>query len=597
MSSEAQGPQPTAHEKGGCSRRGFLRRSGTAVGTVATIGAGTQAVPQYSPVGQAQAVAPAVAVAGVGAAAVTSWAVKEYDVMESDAPPEGTSADTLNLNVYDTLDDREGDNASTFIDNDNMLDGLSHSAYSDAKIAAIEALNEQLPQEDVEDAAVTTVDDYLTTVAKNLLKGWNESVKELWANADRVLDHPELEMDDVFAVEGDDDAEWRGDFERKERDVTLPDGSTFTLKRVAFDPERTDGGDDGTMYTEYDPVGYDDDPSYPRTNHLAVQYDELSTRILQFSGWNDIWSTIDETHTNVTDGLIMWVDGTYEDVQAGEIDTADLLTPREWAEMSAEEEGVNRALADLMALNIPVDLEREADILFSRDNDQLELSGKLAYTEGDTLNTGETYHPDDLAGDVYLTYDVSQGSGSWSAYETGVDGGLVTFTAEPFAEGTVYVIHTVTGETAEVQADDFDHDEDEDEWTTDVSDQLDDAITDIEEVDMFHESGETRYETIRIDSEFTIQSFSDSDGNEYDSADFTNSEPQTDDNYRTEEEWEELQKEHEALIEEYEEALEEEDDGVELGLPSFSFGPDEGSIVGLGIIAAVIALAIGAITN
>ena len=65
---------------------------------------------------------------------------------------------------------------------------------------------------------------------------------------------------------------------------------------------------------------------------------------------------------DVRNGLITWVDGVYGDIQAGTIDTGELLTPREQAELTSDDEDFPQALADLQALNIAVDLEREAEI-------------------------------------------------------------------------------------------------------------------------------------------------------------------------------------------------------------------------------------------
>ncbi|MFB9324309.1 hypothetical protein ACFF2X_43880, partial [Cryptosporangium minutisporangium] len=165
---------------------------------------------------------------------------------------------------------------------------------------------------------------------------------------------------------------------------------------------------------------------------------------------------------------------------------------------------------------------------------------------------------------MYLTYDVSLGEGTWGAYETGVDGGEVTFTDEPWP-GTIYRLDTTAGETVELVDDDFtavdadgnevDDWEDPDRWIVDISDDVDDAINQVDEVRYYAAEDETGFETIQLQNEFTVERIEDtSTGDEVDSMDFESSEPQSDDNYITQEEWDDMAAENERLIEKFEES-------------------------------------------
>ena len=170
----------------------------------------------------------------------------------------------------------------------------------------------------------------------------------------------------------------------------------------------------------------------------------------------------------------------------------------------------------------------------------------------------------------------------------GVDGGTVEFESEPY-EGVTYDIVTNYDETASVTAGDFTKGTDGSSntvWTVDVSDQLDNSIAEISEVTYYTDTDETRYETIQMQGTFTIEKFTNTEtGEQADSASFTSSEPQTDDNYVTQEEWNQLQQQNQELIEKYEDSQSGGGGGW------FGGGGGGGS---LGIIALGVA-AIGAI--
>jgi hypothetical protein len=97
-------------------------------------------------------------------------------------------------------------------------------------------------------------------------------------------------------------------------------------------------------------------------------------------------------------------------------------------------------------------------------------------------------------------------------------------------------------------------DNDDGTWTVDLTGQLDNAITSAEEIKFYSETGETQYETIQLDQTFEIKGFTDSEGNSYTESNFERSEPQTDTNYITEEEWKEQQQRNDELIQKYEES-------------------------------------------
>ena len=579
----------TATQNQQVGRRTFVKGIG------ATAAAGVGLASTRGPVGQAQAIPPIViGGAAAGASAAFGWALREFEVIGSDSPPEGLTLEALNDRIHQTARTRKSTNASTILDNENIVTGMEHVAYTEAKIDAIHALNEQLSQSDVQEAAIDAIDSYEDTILTNLLESWNESAKEVDFLFNAQLDHPDTptELDDYSTIDSREEALISA-FSDETISHELPSGSELDVQIVTHYVS-SGGSGSRPAWTPFDP-DLGDDTSVSRAA-LTYDYGETDTVVsyLEYDDWNPIYEHIVDTMSDVRDSMILWVENVYSDVQSGEIDVEELITPRERAAMMSEDEGMAQAIADLQALNIPIDVEREATIHLPHVD--ATIRGTLGITQDQSIESGETYDPDeDIDGSAYLTYDVSLGEGTWSAYEDGVDGGEVTFTDEPWP-GTIYQIDTTAGETVELAEDDFtavDDDgdevedwEDPDRWIVDISDDVETGITEIDEVAYFPAEDETQFETIQLQEEFTVERIEDtSTGEEADSMEFESSEPQSDDNYITQEEWDELEEQNQELIEMYEES---QSDGIGIGFGFLDGDSNLGllAIVGLaGLVA------------
>lgn len=521
--------------------------------------------------------------AGVGVAISLDWALRQIDVLDSDDPPEGITGDSLLIQAHDAFQARESTNASTFKDNQNIIEGIDHVAYADAKIAAIDALNDQQSQSEVTDAAHEAVNEHEEIVISNFLNSWNESIQELVTYIDAIEDHPDVsffgdqktDYNSGMGIYGEDVYEFSNGNEME----------VHILQGESYDPDYDD------YYRTWSPVDTDIEPyhedidslpghvNYPRNGDdiEGADIEDDSVVYLSYDDWNSILQDLENVFADVRDGISLWVDQLYDEVQSGDLDPEELLTPRELAEMTADEEEFNQAVSDLMALNVAIDLEREAEVFLPNQNTT--LYGQIAYTGDGTLSTG-TIDPSTDSETYYLSYDISQSSGTWDAYDDGVDGGEITFTEEPF-ERVVYHIHTTAGETAEIDFDEFE--EENSDWVVDASGELDDQITEIESVDFYAQTAETQFETIHLKDQFEIVSFVDSDGEEHEESEFARTQTHDDENYITQEEWEEQRERHEELIKQY------EDSGGGIGLPGFGGDLDARTI----IIGALLLVGLG----
>ncbi len=573
----------SAHSPQGMTRRQLFRRGGAAaVGTAAVLGGGSAIAPRYSPIGRARAVAPLVLAGGLAGAAAIGWALGESDALGSDAPSDGLSGPALIEDTIQTARKRKSTNASTIIDNKNILKGVEHTAYADGKKKAIEKLNNGGTKQEVKSAATSHVSNYQVTVESNLLKSWNESATEFVNMYSQLNSHSSVTPDQVLEVY---DTNWEQPLDKvalTDTTVTFPEGTSFTIKELDLEGTNNIGDPLSGVYGPESGGG-----SSPDDIIVEVQSqdaDEDLFTYLDVTNWVDIRNQLQTSFDSVRSGLQTWVDNVYDQVEAGELDTSELLTPRDLAEMAAGEDGVNQALADLMALNIPVNLEREATIEIDRSNETVTAKGVLAPTSppADGMSVGTTYDPSSMEGDVYFTYDVTQGSGTWSSYNATISAGVVEFTREPYSD-TSYEINTAAGGVAEVSAADFTEDSSNGVWTVDISEQVTTVDTEVDSVEILAPDTETKYETVLLRDAFTIKKFTDSDGNEFTTATFDSNEPQTDTNYITEEEWKELQERNQELIEKFNE---EKNDG---GGPLFAGFSGGGGLAGLGAVAVVVA--------
>ncbi|WP_311170623.1 twin-arginine translocation signal domain-containing protein [Halobellus ordinarius] len=557
------------------SRRTFIKGAGAATGA-AVVGGGSMAL-DNGPVQESEAILPAAL--AVGAAVAAGWALREYEVIGADDHPEGLTQDALEQETYESFRKRESSDKSTFVDNQNIIDSIDHTAYSDAKLAAIKAINNSATESEVLDAANNTIDQYHTTVKKNALKSWNEGANEFKNAFDALEAHPDASTTHIRHTGSGED---RGVSKASPTydTVTLPDGTSFDV--MTFQDI-----DASNMYI--DPIDqYGDGNGNDYTARLQVTYDGSTATILDHTTWENILEKIDTTFDDVRNGISTWVSNVYGSVQSGEVEVTDLLSPREQAEMMTDDGGYPQAVADLIALNIPMDLERKAKITYTPRDEQVTLVGKLGLTDTATIEVGNTYDPANLTGDVYFTYDVGTGTGTWSRVETAIDGGVLTFTAEPY-ENVVYNVTTTAGETVQVEPADF-TDNGDGTYSVDLTDKLETAITEVDTIEFESPTNETQYETVQIKSSFTVKSITNEEtGESEDSLSFTNSEPQDDTNYITQQEWDDLNEQNQELIEKYEEETSGGGGALLEGFSMFGLPGEAVALIGAGGAALLFA--------
>jgi hypothetical protein len=256
----------------------------------------------YGMVDDAEAIVPLVVGAAVGGAAV-GWALREYEVVGSNPPGEGLTASALRQKLDETTKTRKSTNASTFVDNRNIIrSGLENTLYVDGKVAAIEKINAQAAEADVLSAAQNAIKKYATTVEKNFLKSWKESVNEYASLVTTVESHPNLSWGDVASAGKKDTS--------RTNSVTLTDGTTFDLPRITT--EDYSSGQGSYVNVWHDPTGYDAKFGKTDVGPSAVTVEGNS--YMGFSDWNGVWTDLQNAISNVESGIQTWVSNAYSQV-------------------------------------------------------------------------------------------------------------------------------------------------------------------------------------------------------------------------------------------------------------------------------------------
>ncbi|TKX80270.1 hypothetical protein [Halorubrum sp. SD626R] len=529
----------------------------------------------------AEAIAPLVAGAVVAGSVGVGWALREFEVIGSDAPAEGLTSSALEQQIYQAVKTRRSNNKSTIVDNGNILDGVEHTAYTDAKVAAIEELNAGSSESDVLSAANTAIDTYESSVKGNFLKSWNESVNELQTLLQSLDDHPDLSRGAVLNSYDISQEQRSQSLSVSDVSNTLPDGTDLPVKEISIhwydDWQATISP---FTATEHVPNQIQEGK---KAVHLGLSQVDGDFIYLDGAEWKPLYNEMDTTFQNVRDGISTWVTNVYGDVQSGSIEIDDLVTPRERAAMMSEEEGMSQAIADLIALNVPVDSEREATITI--DDTGATLRGTFALTDPSDgpIESGTTYDPSTFSGDAYFTTDMSLVEGDWSEIETSVDGGTITITAEPY-ESTAIEVTTAASETVSVPAGDW-TDNGDGTWSYDASGDLETPITNVDSARFHATTTETQYETLQLQGSFTVDKLvNKQSGEEVSTTSFSNSEPQSDSNYITQEEWDDLEQQNQELIEKYEDS---QSNGGGLDLSGLDMFGLPGEIIAVVVVAIV----------
>ena len=595
------------------TRRKFLQA--TAAGTgLAVTGTTANRFGLQPPVEKSKA-HPAVVAAGGIALGMGLYHIYDYTTKSSHE----TQLDILNHDLEKSLIQYMEGYENLVGLNENVAELGKDAIFSDAKIAAIEKLNEQETHEVVEQAAIDAAKEKYITLEENLWEhyiGIQNTILSYWQQAK----DQGFEPYQVVSWENDFDDEWS-----TLEEFSLDGKSTQTsqIANKEYDVQIfywwvTDG--DWTRdttdhffnfeFSEFPAIEYSEhgrkfwptiegEPLFP--NDYVDRYDEIADK------WDD------GDGSGMKNEIITWVGEAYDAVAAGEIEIEELLSATDMAELVAEEHETELATAHLRMANIPnasgvkstVEVPLEHGTATARNV-------MLATTDDDaTLKTGEEIDPGDEPGDYIFNFYPADTEIliDDTEYDIQLDGGVFTLTNVPrmdHPDGTMTVeryvtddylfsVETIEGETATFTYSALSYDDTENEWTIDLSDQLEVQITEVDELRLFvHESDRAESAVSHFQkTPFTITSavkLNEEGEEEEELEELTferDREPHTADNYLTQDEWDDYLDQQKKLLDE----LEEQDDS-ELFISDDDWWPFP-TLPGVGAAGTIIAFVLG----
>jgi len=553
-----------------------------------------------SPTGEAEAVPPVVVAFGVAAA--TSWTLDEIGVFGSNDPPDGLGPDTLQTQIYQAAVKRKSVNQSTFVDQQNLIKFIPEAAFSKGKLAALDAIKNGATESEAINRGQSAANSHFATIEENLLKSWNESLTELENFISSVKSHSTLTLSNVMQIVDTTDSRSADPNVAAASDVTLRDGSTFGVKSIQ-----------GNGDTE---VPYPDNPVNPATDYdvSAIEVTSIDGNTVRYlmtdpnvgDQWHGVWTSMQSTFDDVLNNISVWVSNTYSGIQSGELSPDEYLSATDFANTIAADADQAAALGNLLALNIPGEYENEMTVEFS---DGSVYQGFLATTDDTNvpkLTAGTSINPDatdDNGNALYETWYLAYRPGSYiepiDSYDDayGIQGGTMRFTSDPttasdgqtLGDSIEYVVETSKGEQATIVPSDLTQEtiDSTTYWTVDLSSQLDETIAEINRVRRVY-AGEQpdTYRTMTVNQPFTITAIDGADSVQIQQ----HREPQTDDNYVSDEEWQQMNDKVDELIKRYEDA---KNSGIAIpGLSDLTGLPtipglnliESGIVVGLGIL-------------
>lgn len=564
----------------GMGRRRFLQAVGAAGATAAVAAGGPRVSNRLgapTTAGTAEAVIP-LGPAAVGAGIVaTGWLFREIsEFLDSDDPDEELTGELAELRVGELLTQREGQNASTMVDNRNLIEGAEHTGYAHAKRQVIEfvTLSDSPTESEAIDVGVEAAENHIARIEANLLRSWNETVQHIYSLYEFLDDANETSGGSVIGI---DFASWEnpdgeptfspssGTTETHE----LIDGTEMTLECPGA---QSPDGLNARYGIHFSGQDYYQDP------YLTVNTAAHEAELVDEASWRALVDELDSVADSVIPGIETWTANNFEALESGELAIEDSISPIELAGMLPEDLDGAVGIADMIAMDHNFDLDHEARIQIqsSEGRENANLYGILSTTAVTALEVGDQINPQSTDNVWFIAADPSEFHGEWDWYAEMVTDGAISFNREPY-DGAIYSVETDDG-TVEVSADQFS--ETDGSWVYEADD-LNSA--EIEEVHFYSSVEESGSEFIRLQHTFEVIEIDGDDSGEAGPIVFEESgQTHTDENYNTSEDFDEENERWTDLLEQVEDELEDSGGGGWGGWPDF--GDIGGSVVAGGAL-------------
>jgi len=540
------------------SRRGIIKTAGIAAGAAAAPGAASQA--GLSPVGSSRAIP------GFGDQQFGPLTGVWRQLASSTGDSNSTAADAIFRDFFQDIQAQEKRAKEAIGLTFDVLERAREYWFSRAKLKAIESINLGKTESEVLADAKAPALQEIKKYQQNMVQINDDFIKTIENYFDILSNNG---YTGSFVYYGNDTGNLsRNDISFDSKTFTLVDGSSQTVQ--TFNEDETHTLFDGFYRDNYntylaihpDAEGYDYKQFILQLGDLkkfeASAFGRGSSDLNILEEINQYW---DDGSSGLKYEIETWVGNAYSAVQSGDIDAAALNDAGTLFQQLSENEDTPRATASLRLLNIPSEVETTANVEVSTNDYTLSLDNVVLGSTGATnISAGDTIDPATSSSEYIANYNTTDIALDITPVSSdALDGGVLTLSK--VAEGTsgasadadsipaiskwfgpdqdrIHQVETIEGETATFAFSDLTYNSSNDNWTIDLSSQLENPIVDVESVKIFSDIDENA--SAYFDNSFTVTGFQSQDGSSVEQVtyDTDDREPHTTDNYLTKEEWE-----------------------------------------------------------
>jgi hypothetical protein len=299
--------------------------------------------------------------------------------------------------TMETVDER------VFTSIENNLANSETVGFAKGKVAALEKMNAEAPESDAVTSMEESVDDYYSTIQKNILTHWETQASQIHHLVTMAKAHPDLSSGTLF--------DWYWDYPVSNTELTtynadLVSGETYEVDTISVDSSwrRTVRMDLGSV------------PDVLNSSGDLIRFigGSSNATVLDPTDYNNLLSSVSSRSSSVKTKLGGFIGDLYFEYGAGDIPTEDVIDPVTAATQMGQNTGMAGQAASAAMLGIPTSASFSLLLeLQDADGNTFQVDAELytgaSPTDGSGNDTGwevgTTYDPSNFDAPIYVAYE------------------------------------------------------------------------------------------------------------------------------------------------------------------------------------------------
>ena len=387
-------------------RRTFVKGLGASAATVAGLS-------RSGAVQNASAVIPLIplgpAAAGAGLGYLVNEGVDRFLGDERDYSGY-TGADALTTEIRTGVTQMRSADERVMTSVQNNLQNSQNVALAKGKSVVLEVMNNEGSESEATTALQDAIDAYFSTIEENIITHGNAQVAQLHHMIDRLEQHSDANVGDVFEV-GRSDANNTlsgspGPINTTTEDYTLLNGSTVTRELLNVEKDGYSGSSTHHLTKE--------STSTNRTYRLSY-VDSGGNNVEIPPNYHGILDTVASNRDSVNSQLSGFVTDVYSQYAPGDIPTEDLVDPITLATEMGQNTGLASQAAEAAILGIPTSASfslwlelQDGDGDVTREVEaEMYTTATPTDSDGNAVGweVGTTYDPANFDPPIYIAYE------------------------------------------------------------------------------------------------------------------------------------------------------------------------------------------------